>query len=428
MIIVLTDKITSRTKYAVSLILGQVLHIDFKLIDNPEQITDACINYSQHNIPNSLIIKKHGLLEENDIKNYNPETKKWRNLPIIFETEKQNKIPFDVFSASFWIASRYEEYSNFVADKHGRFSYKNSHAFKNDYLQIPVINLWALELKKELQNLYPEIKFPELKYQFVPSIDVDSMFKYKYKGSTRNLGGLFRDLLSFKFKDISSRIKTLRGKQNDDWDIFNYITKLHEAYELNPLFFVLCAEKTSKFDKNISINSSAFHKNLEYINSKHRVGLHPSYLGHSSPLKWEKEIKFLNKSIGRSIDEARMHYLKFKLPDTYNKLESLGIKFDFSMAYADVLGFRAGICSPFFFYNLNEEKHTSLSVVPLSIMDTSLIKYMKLKPDEAKLLIKQISDTIKNCKGVFVSLWHNQTFADNYEFIEVYHYLLKEAK
>ena len=72
------------------------------------------------------------------------------------------------------------------------------------------------------------------------------------------------------------------------------------------------------------------------------------------------------------VTKSRQHFLAFELPTTYLKLIQSGILEDYSMGYASHLGFRAGICSPFRFYNLLEEKETDLVVYPFQVMDVTL--------------------------------------------------------
>ena len=45
----------------------------------------------------------------------------WKGLPVFFQTTSDSDIPFDVFAASFFLVSRYEEYLEFQPDAHGRF-------------------------------------------------------------------------------------------------------------------------------------------------------------------------------------------------------------------------------------------------------------------------------------------------------------------
>jgi hypothetical protein len=81
-----------------------------------------------------------------------------------FDTDKfveppKQHLPFDIFSASFYLLSRYEEYINPHYDLHNRFKAEESLAFKNGFLQIPLVDLWAIELGKIINRQYNHINY-----------------------------------------------------------------------------------------------------------------------------------------------------------------------------------------------------------------------------------------------------------------------------
>ena len=106
MITVLADTINPRVAYAVSLVLKQVLHVEYHLTNSPVEVTGYCINYSHHRVDGALCIAQHSLLTENNIQAIDPEVSLWRGLPVFFDTDASQQIPFDIFAASFWLATR----------------------------------------------------------------------------------------------------------------------------------------------------------------------------------------------------------------------------------------------------------------------------------------------------------------------------------
>jgi hypothetical protein len=83
------------------------------------------------------------------------------------------------------------------------------------------------------------------------------------------------------------------------------------------------------------------------------------------------------------------------------------------MGYPDQPGFRASICSPYFFYDLDLEIETALRLHPFAIMDGTLRDYMNIKPEDAASIINPLIEEIKKVKGEFISVWHNESFAEN---------------
>jgi hypothetical protein len=90
----------------------------------------------------------------------------------------------------------------------------------------------------------------------------------------------------------------------------------------------------------------------------------------------------------------------------------LGLTDDYTMGFASEIGFRAGICDSFYFYDLDLEAETKLRVHPFQVMDASLRYYMKVHVDDAINKIKPIIDEIKKVDGTFMSLWHNESLSN----------------
>lgn len=104
------------------------------------------------------------------------------------------------------------------------------------------------------------------------------------------------------------------------------------------------------------------------------------------------------------------------LPQTYRRLINLDIKEDFTMGFAQQIGFRAGTCTPFPFYDLDMDFTTKLIVNPFAVMDASLNFYMELTPDEAYQRICKLVDEVKRVDGTFMSLWHNESLSDKWDW------------
>ena len=119
---------------------------------------------------------------------------------------------------------------------------------------------------------------------------------------------------------------------------------------------------------------------------------------------------FINMPIRRS----RQHYLRVSLPETYQNLIDLEIKEDYSMGYASHTGFRAGTCTPFYFYDLDFEIQTPLKVFSFALIDTTLNDYMKLTPKQSLGKIRDLKNEVKAVNGVFITVFHNESLS-NYQ-------------
>lgn len=112
---------------------------------------------------------------------------------------------------------------------------------------------------------------------------------------------------------------------------------------------------------------------------------------------------------GKEITKSRQHYLRLSFPKTYRRLIKQGISEDYTMGYAARVGFRAGICTPFLFYDLKKDRVTNLKAYPFQVMDVTLKNYLSLSTEEAKKTIERLMLEVKNVGGAFISIWHNET-------------------
>ena len=98
------------------------------------------------------------------------------------------------------------------------------------------------------------------------------------------------------------------------------------------------------------------------------------------------------------------------LPTSYRQLLDLEINEDFSMGYVNEIGFRAGTCTPFLFYDLDYEVKTPLLVKSFSLMDFSLLKIQSFL--DKKETLERLIDQVKKVNGTFVPVFHNYSFSD----------------
>jgi hypothetical protein len=161
-----------------------------------------------------------------------------------------------------------------------------------------------------------------------------------------------------------------------------------------------------------------------------RIGIHPSYGSNNNRPQLKKEIARLSKILNRDITDSRQHFLKLRLPETYRDLIDSDITDDYTMGYASYIGFRASICTPFNFYDLDMELETKLKVHPFAFMEGTLKYYMKIEPKQAMSMIKPLIDSVKNVNGTFISLWHNDSLNNKNQWKgwqQVYEEMVKYA-
>ncbi len=344
-------------------------------------------------------------------------------------SDKDSALPFDLFSASFYLVSRYEEYLPHIRDHHNRFLASGSDAYQQGYLNKPLVNIWSLRLKDLLHERFADLKFSTPVYRFIPTIDIDAAYAYKNKGFTRALGGIYKSLQSRNYDEIRHRIKVLLRLEQDPFDTFELQMQLQKRYNYRAIYFILLADYGSN-DKNIPHNNRYFRSLIRYLADYAEIGIHPSYASSFQPSLMVMETARLSKILKRDVEYSRQHFLKLTLPETYRNLIYNDITHDYTMGYAEVPGFRASICTPFLFFDLDQNSKTNLMIHPFAVMDGTLHDYMKFTPQKATETIKELNAEVKKVGGTFMPLWHNTSFSEDGDWqgwLDVYIRMVEEG-
>jgi len=415
-ILIFSEFKSNRADYIFSYLLADLLGLRMHHTLRQEE-ADAfegpVIYYTKREIPGKLCIRPMGLLEETTITGRRIETGVWDGLTILFADEPSLPVPFDIFSASFWMISRYEEYLEYSHDIYGRFPARESMAFRAGFLDLPVVNLWTIKLAEVLRRYYPSLKTKKNRFHWRTSIDIDHAWAFRNKGRFRTLGGLATSLI--KGKDFAKRLKVLRGEEPDPFYTFDAIREIHREVPEKLLLFVLSG-KPGRYDMNISPDNDEWRSLVSGLANDYQVGIHPSFRSNHSFHILKKEFDVLSGLIHYPLKNSRQHFLKIKLPDTYQHLAELKIENDYSMGFPGQPGFRAGVCTPFQFYDLKKEEKTSLKIWPITLMDRTLKDYLFKVPEESPDIINTYVDLVEKAGGWFIPVWHNESLSDYAEW------------
>lgn len=432
--IVFVPKITSRVSFVFELIFNNILGIEIEITDDIQSFkTNHKHKISYGNFFGSEIpyFEAHTLLFERKIYKQQIDIETYKGLPIFFSNLDKNAVlPFDIFASSFYLVTRYEEYLPFEADVHGRFQATESLAYKNNFLMQPLVNQWCEILKNIISEYYPDINFPKKKLNFIPTFDIDSAFKYKNKGFIRNFGGFTKALINRDYAEIKERIQVLSNTISDPFNTLELAIELHKNHENEPILFFLLAD-ISKFDKNISHTNSNFRNKIIKMSDYATIGVHPSYYSYNDENLLHEEINRLKDIVNYEPRISRQHFLRLSLPDTYNLLIQNGINQDHTMGYSYTPGFRASICTPFYFYDLIREYKTQLKIFPFALMEGALAKHLKLSVDKALAVVKELLSKVDEVGGTFITAWHNHTLSNDErsgEWLSLYTRILQEIE
>lgn len=317
----------------------------------------------------------------------------------------------DIFSLSFFMLTRTEEYNSPTRDKHGRFPAEASLAFKMGLLHLPVVDLLSEALVQWLKNYFPQLSPKPKQHKSILTFDIDIAYQFLGKPVVRQAGGIARDILLLNFNKVAERIAILKRKKPDPYDVYDFLELLSQQTGI-PMIFFFQVRSSGRYDKAVDPKSKDFIRLVKRIHEFADIGIHPSYSGGQNSLSIISEKEILENITGKRIKHSRQHFLKLHFPATPRTLVKAGIENDYTMGYADFPGWRAGTCKPFRVFDLQNNEILPLTTYPISVMDGTLGEYLKLNPQEALLKIEEIFKTIQIYNGTFIPLWHNTTLSE----------------
>lgn len=407
MLLVYTHKITPRVRYAFKHLCTRILGIPVKFTTTVEDFIahdSLKMSYTRQPLSNEIFVRNHDLLFEQGLSDLDINVQDWEGTKCFFSVGERSVLPFDIFAASFYLLSRYEEYLPHVKDEYGRFTVTESLAFKEQFLDQPVVDIWAYRLKAVLEQRFEDFTFPKRSFKVQPVIDVPMAFYYKQKGLMRTIGGTANDLIRLRLRHFYQRFLVLFGFQHDPYDTFKWIINKQKQYQFKFYVFFLIGDY-STYDKNINVNKKKFVSLIKSVADYCKVGLKASYfsLDHISTLKKEK--KKIESITNYSLEASRNSFSKINLPMSYRNLTELEIQNDFTMGYPNHTGFRAGSCTPFLFYDLDYETQTPLLINSFHMMDYALLKHQSQLDKQEEL--QRLINAVKQVNGTFTAIFHN---------------------
>jgi hypothetical protein len=406
-IVVYSPFTSTRLRYVAEWLFKERLHLNYTLVHTLAE-AQAATHVVAYGIPmpDAISIPASGLLSATDITAQQPAIGKWQSVPTLYADDADGyTLPFDLFSAIFFLLTRYEEYEVYMPDKHGRYPAVNSILYQQGWLQRPIVDEWIHALRIALQDHY-NTTLPASTFVFLPTYDIDMAYAHLHKGARRIVGAMFRALIRADLRQISLRAKVLQKKEKDPYDSFRWLRQLHKQYGLAPLYFVLSTRRTTAFDKNIHPQHPAMVRVIKNLVKDGNIGIHPSYYAHKGDtLRQEKMI--LEQVSGKRTSISRQHYIRAIIPETYHQLMHNHITQDYSMGYGTHLGFRAGTGSSFLWYDLEHDVATQLRIFPFCFMDTTAQYEVKLTATEAMERLQAMTRILQRTGSTLITVYHN---------------------
>ena len=170
--------------------------------------------------------------------------------------------------------------------------------------------------------------------------------------------------------------------------------------------------ESQKFDENLNTYRQKFHLLLKYVSDYIEIGIVFSHASLSNQTKIKNEIRRMEHITNRDLASSMNADFLVNLPEIYRHLVELEVKKDFTMVFPDTVGFRAGTCTPFLFYDLDYEIITPLLIHP-SAMTTFAFK-TKYTSDVEKVVNSYLSE-VNKVNGTFTIVFSNKSFSSTVE-------------
>jgi hypothetical protein len=329
---------------------------------------------------------------------------------VRIESEGKARVFSDWWSWLFWMTTRLEEYKfgKDERDVFGRINGRSTLAFQEKWLARPEVEFRVIEWANSCGFSHQLTD-----YCLIPTVDVDSAFAYRHRSFFMTVAATIQDILKGRWRRIMSRINVLRGAEPDAYDTYDWLEQLHQKMGLRAIYFFLLANR-GKYDRGLSWRSPGLQNQIQSLQNTADIGIHPGFAAHESLSSDEMKAENarLMKITGLPVIRSRQHYLLQQPGASWRRLEGLGVKEDHSLGYADVIGFRGGMSRAFPAYDVINEKTLCLELHPVAAMDATLMRYLRVTPEEAVDQVVTLADATKEVGGVFRLLWHNESVSD----------------
>jgi len=358
--------------------------------------------------------------------------KRYNTLPVLYcgngsldsfvrESDSLIETNIDIVASSFFMLTRYEEIILGIRDEFGRFPARASLAYKEEFLNRPIVNEYIELLWSWLHSLTPEIcrepLWPDsMEFAVCLTHDVDQVSRYSVSRLTllrpaakAQATQPLRKKVWWAVSLILDYLRFLLHLEKDPYDTFDYILGLEGKYGFKSSFyFMACRIGTP--DMAYSINERKVIDTIHSIEASGcEVGLHGSYDSYDDVSRMAEEKSRLDGVLSTVHYGCRQHYLRWRTPDTWRIQSKSGLLYDTTLTFPDKVGFRCGICLPFKPFDIVENRVIDIWELPTVVMDASFTypDYQNYSFEEGYSEIIRHINTVKEVNGVFVLLWHN---------------------
>lgn len=414
MILIYVSKITSRKEYIFKHIFKRLLQQDYELTTDIQKFVGhkgVKLSYGLKPLGNELYIWSYGLLDENGIEIHDISQCTWNSQPAFFTAPRTSHVPFDIFSATFYLITRYEEYLPQVKDERGRYDPVESIAVKGNFIQLPIIDIWAQHLLAKINEVFKENLSRLRKKNTTVAIETTQLRQYRWRGLIPNLFAFFSGLRKFQLRQVVQQVMVLLGVYMDPFENEDFIIKRLSKHSGKRRSLGDEAKQVLFFfhfgtaNLNNSFRNKKIIERVKHIADYVKVGLR--YSENCTAEDMKLEARRFESIFSRPLINTMAAHSKIEIPGHYKQLVDVEKIQDYSMGYVNMPGFRAGTSMPYYFYDLDYEVQTPLLIHPYALHYQSIEGRML---NGQKQIIEQMAERVSEVSGDFIVMFDYRQF------------------
>jgi len=337
----------------------------------------------------------------------------------------------DIFSAAVFMLSRWEETVSEERDIHDRFPVTASAAYQQGFLDLPIIDQYALILRAWLKKIAPQgaLAAPQPALNLTHDIDWTMRFPNPVRFFRMAGGELMKkkNLKGFARQIHNLYIQAVHPSQDEYLQSIDTLAEISEANGARSHFYFMAARR-GKYQQGYNCAAPLTRRCMaDLLQRGHQIGIHPGYETYQNPQLLMEEKRRLEDALGVNVSGGRQHFLRFAAPATWRHWAQAGLQFDSTLGYADYEGFRCGTCYPYSPFDLQADQILPIEEIPLIVMEVTLRLYRHLSAEEGRLRILELARRCFAVGGAFTLLWHNTSLVDEWaEWAALYPRIVQE--
>lgn len=324
----------------------------------------------------------------------------------------------DIIGSVFSSLAQVEEQGEKARDPHGRYPQADTFAVRHHVLRCPIASDSALTLGKAIragciaagEPWVSKALWPEACTRIaVVTHDVDSIRKWTTRRLLGALKQTFRDQGRIGIEGVGRRVFGLLAQliSQDPHRNLDMLRSMEAEAGVSATYFVQMSKGSNRREPFAQYDwrGRYLHGQLRKLHSDgHELALHASYesADRAEMLKIEAgRLTTFCQPLG-----VRQHYLRSN-PVLIDAYRSGGLLYDSTIGYSEFVGFRSGACHPYGLEDCQSSSSSNPLEIPFAVMDSALDAEAHSDISAMESILADLSATIGEREGVFVSIWHN---------------------